>query len=85
MAKARAVAPLKSREELKKHWEHFFQNGGIIPHKTPDRFEPVVRAKMERYPARILGVTVCDDDLEGIVSAAKAYLDNGADFLIFTE
>ena len=52
--------------------------------RIQDKFEPVVRAKMKQYPAEILGVTICDDDLEGIVSAAKAHLENGADFLIFT-
>ena len=49
-----------------------------------DKFEPVVRAKMTRYPAEIVDVSICDDDLEMIVSAARAALDSGADFLIFT-
>lgn len=49
-----------------------------------DKFEPVVRAKMSRFPAQIVGVTICDDDLDMIVSAAKAHLEKGADFLIFT-
>ena len=39
---------------------------------------------MTKYPAEILGVTICDDDLEMIVDAAQNYLDAGADFLIFT-
>ena len=52
--------------------------------RIQDKFEPVVRAKMKQYPAEILGVTICDDDLDMIVSAAKAHLENGADFLIFT-
>ena len=52
--------------------------------RVPDKFEPVVRAKMAQYPSEILGVTVCDDDLDGIVNAAKAHLAKGADFLIFT-
>lgn len=51
--------------------------------RIQDKFEPVVRRKMERYPAEILGVTICDDDLDMIVNAAKAHLDKGADFLIF--
>ena len=49
-----------------------------------DKFEPVVRRKMESYPAEILGVTICDDDLDMIINSAKAYLAKGADFLIFT-
>lgn len=52
--------------------------------RIKDKFEPVVREKTKRYPAKILGITICDDDLEMIVSAAKNYLDQGADFLIFT-
>ncbi len=52
--------------------------------RIPDQFEPVVRGKMQQYPSEILGVTICDDDLDGIVAAAKAHLERGADFLIFT-
>lgn len=52
--------------------------------RIQDKFEPVVRAKMSRFPAQIVGVTICDDDLDMIVSAAKAHLEKGADFLIFT-
>lgn len=52
--------------------------------RIQDKFEPVVRRKMEDYPARIVGVTVCDDDLDMIVSAARRHLAGGADFLIFT-
>ena len=49
-----------------------------------DKFEPVIRAKMQQYPAEIVGVTVCDDDLDMIVEAARTHLAKGADFLIFT-
>lgn len=49
-----------------------------------DKFEPVVRSKMTQYPCEILGVTICDDDLDMIVNAAKIHLEHGADFLIFT-
>lgn len=52
--------------------------------RIKDKFEPVVRRKMAQYPAEILGVTICDDDLDMIVNAAKAYLAQGADLLIFT-
>lgn len=56
----------------------------IYSGRIQDKFEPVVRAKMKRYPAQILGVTICDDDLDMITSEAKKFLDRGADFLIFT-
>ena len=56
----------------------------IYSGRIKDKFEPVVRAKMKQYPAQILGVTICDDDLDMITSEAKKFLDRGADFLIFT-
>lgn len=49
-----------------------------------DRFEPVLRAKLKKYPAEILGATLCDDDVSMITDAAGDYLAKGADFLIFT-
>ena len=52
--------------------------------RVQDKFESVVRAKMKQYPSEIVGITICDDDLDMIVSAAKKHLENGADFLIFT-
>ena len=52
--------------------------------RIKDKFEPVVRAKMAKYPAEILGVSICDDELDMIEGAARKYLDMGADFLIFT-
>lgn len=59
--------------------------GSEIYHgRIRDKFEPMVRSKMSKFPAEIVGVTICDDDLEMIVAAAKAHLSNGADFLIFT-
>lgn len=56
----------------------------IYTGRIQDKFEPVVRAKMQKYPAEILGVTICDDELAMITGAAQSYLDAGADFLIFT-
>ena len=52
--------------------------------RIKDKFEPVVRAKMKNFPAEIVGITICDDDLDMIVNEAKKHLQNGADFLIFT-
>ena len=52
--------------------------------RIQDKFEPVVRAKLSRYPSQIVGVTICDDDLDMIVQAAKAHLKQGADVLLFT-
>lgn len=52
--------------------------------RIKDKFEPVVRAKMKQYPSEIIGVTICDDNLDMIIEAARTHLKNGADFLIFT-
>lgn len=52
--------------------------------RIQDKFEPVVRHKMQQYPSEILGVTICDDDLDMITAAGQKYLDEGADILIFT-
>ena len=52
--------------------------------RIKDKFEPVVRAKLAPYPGEIVGVTICDDDEDMIVGAAKKHLENGADFLIFS-
>lgn len=56
----------------------------IYSGRIKDRFEPVVRRKLAEYPCEILGVTVCDDDLDMILGAARTFLERGADFLIFT-
>ena len=56
----------------------------IYSGRIKDRFEPVVRRKLAEYPCEILGATVCDDDLDMILGAARTFLERGADFLIFT-
>ena len=55
----------------------------IYTGRIEDRFEPVVRSKVLRYPSDILGVTVCDDDIPMITEAAERFLEQGADLLIF--
>ena len=49
-----------------------------------DKFEPVVRRKLQNYPAQILGVTLCDDDVDMITEAARAFLAQGAGLLVLT-
>lgn len=56
----------------------------IYSGRIKDRFEPVVRSKMEKFPCDIIGLAICDDDLEMITSKAREFLNSGADFLIFT-
>lgn len=56
----------------------------IYTGRIQDKFEPVVRAKLKQYPAEILGIAICDDDLDMIRNRARGFLELGADFLIFT-
>ena len=56
----------------------------IFHGRIQDKFEAVARKKLSAYPGRILGATVCDDDLDMLVGAARGYLDQGVDFLIFS-
>ena len=78
------------REILRGGYDKAYEAGVIITGseiytgRIKDKFEPVVRAKLAHYPGEILGVTICDDDLNMIVDTAKGYLAQGADFLIFT-
>ena len=59
--------------------------GNEIYHgRIQDKFAPVIQSKLAQYPARIVGIRVCADDLEMIVESAKQLLEKGADFLIFT-
>lgn len=59
--------------------------GSEIYHgRIQDKFAPVIQAKLTQYPSQLIGIRICDDDLDSIVDAAKTHLRNGADFLIFT-
>ena len=59
--------------------------GSAIYHgRIKDRFEAVARNKLANYPGEVIGAAVCDDDLDMLVNAAKAFLAKGADFLIFS-
>lgn len=58
--------------------------GSEIYHgRIKDKFEAVARAKLAQYPSEILGASICDDDLEMIVQAGRAFLADGADLLVF--
>ena len=52
--------------------------------RIQDKFEAVARRKLAAYPGEVIGATICDDDLNMLVNAAHNYLDQGADFLIFS-
>lgn len=52
--------------------------------RIKDKFEPVLRNKLSKYPCEILEAAICDDDLNMIESAAQDFLGKGADLLVFT-
>lgn len=52
--------------------------------RIKDRFEPVIRNKLEYYPGHISDIKICDDDMDMIIASARQLIDKGADFLIFT-
>lgn len=56
----------------------------IYSGRIKDKFEPVARKKLERYPHELLGVTVCDDELDMLLAAGRRFLDGGAELLIFS-
>lgn len=72
------------RPYIRKKFGVIITGSEIYTGRIKDKFEPVVRAKLEKYPSEILGVTICDDNLDMIINGAKHYLEMGADFLIFT-
>jgi len=80
-----AAEPLLELHPYQKRTIGVVITGSEIYHgRIKDKFEPVVRNKMQHYPSEIVGVTICDDDLDMIVAAARRHLEQGADFLIFT-
>ena len=52
--------------------------------RIQDKFEAVARKKLESYPAEIIGVELCDDDTVMIAQKAQAFIDQGADLLLFS-
>ncbi|NLW42995.1 MAG: molybdopterin-binding protein [Tissierellia bacterium] len=52
--------------------------------RIKDRFEDVLRKKLEKYNPEILGFIKCPDDLEKIKEAFDGFMEQGADLVIFT-
>ncbi len=52
--------------------------------RIQDKFETVARSKLAPYPCEILGVKICDDDLDMLTSAARELIGSGVDLLIFS-
>lgn len=56
----------------------------IYSGRIGDKFEPLLRSRLKRYPGEVLGVRVCDDDTGMIAAAAEDFIRAGADLLLFT-
>ncbi len=56
----------------------------IYTGRIRDRFEAVARRKLAQYPCEILGMKICDDDLDMILEASEGLLAQGADLLVFS-
>lgn len=58
--------------------------GEVYNNRIKDKFEPVCRDKLSKYPCEILSVVKCDDDTDMIKNSILKFLDDGADFIILT-
>lgn len=52
--------------------------------RIQDRFEFVMKGKLDKYGADILGFTKCPDDLREIQTSLRDFLNQDADLIIFT-
>ena len=52
--------------------------------RIPDKFEPIMRQKLDKYGAEILGVVKCPDDLGDILIAITDFEADGADLILLT-
>ncbi|MCL2391860.1 MAG: molybdopterin-binding protein [Oscillospiraceae bacterium] len=52
--------------------------------RIEDRFESVMRSKLEKYGAEILGVSKCPDELEKILDAIDTFKEQGAELILLT-
>lgn len=56
----------------------------IYSGRIKDRFEPVCRNKLSKYPSEIVDVKICDDDIEMLNNSAKELINKGVDIIIFS-
>ena len=49
-----------------------------------DKFEPIIRNKLCKFDAEVLGVTKCPDDLDMILGAISDYVKRGAELILLT-
>ncbi len=56
----------------------------IYEGRIKDKFEPIIRGKLEEYNSTLLGVVKCPDDIEMIRRAKNYFLEEKADIILFT-
>ena len=74
----------KLRPYLNKKVGIIITGSEVYSGRIKDKFEAVARKKLGNYPSEILGVTICDDELDMLVAAARDYIEKGADILVFS-
>lgn len=52
--------------------------------RIQDGFEPIMRAKLPKYGAEILGFTKCPDELDKILAAVNDFMVDGAELILLT-
>jgi molybdenum cofactor synthesis domain-containing protein len=52
--------------------------------RIQDAFEPVMRAKLPKFGAELLGFTKCPDDLDAILAAIADFRARGAELILLT-
>lgn len=52
--------------------------------RIQDKFEPIMRKKMEDYGAEVLGVTKCPDSLDMLLNAISSFKNKGAELILLT-
>ena len=52
--------------------------------RIEDKFEPIMRKKLEKYEADVIDVTKCPDDLDMILDAIKSLIERGAELILLT-
>ena len=52
--------------------------------RIQDKFEPVMKAKLQSYGAQLLGFVKCPDDLDMILEAVQSFKEQGADLILLT-
>jgi molybdenum cofactor synthesis domain-containing protein len=52
--------------------------------RIEDKFEPIMRNKLDRFGADFLGAVKCPDDVDMILKSIADYLSQGADLILLT-